>query len=185
MKRKKDTEIVCFFVFLLLRENSLLFSSYSTLSPPAPPLPLSAAPARGAVASLQDLLDLGKLPLLVAQRARGAGLEPSDCFFLSFEFGCFFWMFFFLFFKGERVSFSKASTLRSRHREENLAFSVVRPLKNERRGMLRGARAREKKKLHLSRSNKRAESFPPPSNWLPQRSLASSKGEEMPLLRQS
>ena len=167
VKRKKDTEIVCFFVFLLLRENSLLFSSSSTLSPPAPPLPLSAAPARGAVASLQDLLDLGKLPLLVAQRARGAGLEPSDCFFLSFEFGCFFWMFFFLFFKGERVSFSKASTLRSRQREENLAFSVVRPLKNERGGILRGARAREKKKLHLSRSNKRAESFSPPIQLAP------------------
>ena len=76
MKRKKDTEIVCFFVFLLLRENSLLFSSSSTLSPPAPPLPLSAAPARGAVASLQDLLDLGKLPLLVAQRAVGARAQP-------------------------------------------------------------------------------------------------------------
>lgn len=62
--------------FLLLREGSGSLSL--SLSPPLSTLStFLTAPARGALPSLQDLLDLGKLPLLVAQRARGAGLEPS------------------------------------------------------------------------------------------------------------
>ena len=71
------------FVFLPLRENSLLFFPSRSRLHSLHHFLLSAAPASGALAALQDLFDLGKLPLLVAQRARGAGLEPSEVFFVD------------------------------------------------------------------------------------------------------
>ena len=89
-------------VFLLLRER-FFFLRWLVASSTFSLLLSLAAPARGALAPLQDLLDLGKLPLLVAQRARGAGLEPADVFFFRLR------VFLFCFFlrgQKERVSFS-------------------------------------------------------------------------------